>query len=141
MSTIKDGSDAERFLRTLHERCWLAGLGWLMVGAAGQLLDRSIIDRMVGGPERLVFEGGPVLAPPLVQDKESRRPIAVEGAVLDTLAMCPPLTLVERARLKELKARERARLAPEDGQGARQFRRRGGQQAGRAAPACRCAPQ
>ena len=111
--TIKDGSDAERFLRTLHESCWLAGLGWLMVGAAGQLLDRSIIDRMVGGPERLVFEGGPVLAPPLVQDKESRRPITVEGATLDTLAMCPPLTLVERAQLNELKARERARLAPE----------------------------
>ena len=139
--TIKDGSDAERFLRTLHERCWLAGLGWLMVGAAGQLLDRSIVDRMVGGPERLVFEGGPVLAPPLVQDKESRRPIAVEGATLDTLAVCPPLTIVERAQLNELKARERARLAPEDGQGARQFRGRGGQQTGRRAPACRCAPQ
>ena len=30
-------------------------------------------------PERLVFEGGPVLVPPLQQDKESRRPIAVDG--------------------------------------------------------------
>src|ERR1700712_88962 len=54
---VKDSSDIERFLKTLHERCWLAGFAWLMVGAGGQLLDRSIVDRMVGAPERLVFEG------------------------------------------------------------------------------------
>jgi hypothetical protein len=40
--TIKDGSDAVRFLKTLHARCWLAGYGWMNVGAAGQLLERSI---------------------------------------------------------------------------------------------------
>ena len=57
-----------------HERCWLAGFGWMMVSASGALLERSILDRTVGGAERLVFEGGPVLAPPLKQDKESRRP-------------------------------------------------------------------
>ena len=60
-----------------------------------------------------MFEGGPVLVPPLQQDKESRRPISVDGAVLDTLAACPPLTIVEQSRLDELKARERERLAPE----------------------------
>ena len=84
-----------------------------MVSRSGALLERSIVDRMVGGPERLVFEGGPVLVPPLQQDKASRRPIAVAGVVLDTLAACPPLTIVEQARLDELKARERERLAPE----------------------------
>jgi hypothetical protein len=110
---VKDGTDSERFLTTLHERCWLAGFGWMMVGEGGTALERSIVDRMVGGPERLVFEGGPVLAPPLVQDKASRRPIAVDGAVLDTVAMCPPLSIVERSRLEEMKARERERLAPE----------------------------
>jgi hypothetical protein len=103
-TVVKDGSDVERFLKTLHERCWLAGLGWLMVGAGGQLLDRSIIDRAVFGPERLVFEGGPILNPPLQQDRESRRPIAVEGDVLDSKVACPPLSTVELARLKELKA-------------------------------------
>ncbi len=109
----KDGTDSERFLRALHDRCWLAGFGWMMVGAGGTLLDRSIVDRMVGGPERLVFEGGPILVPPLQQDKASRRPIAVDGVALDTVAVCPPLSIVERARLDELKARERERLAPE----------------------------
>jgi hypothetical protein len=109
----KDGADSERFLRALHDRCWLAGFGWMMVSTSGALLERSIVDRMVGGPERLVFEGGPVLVPPLQQDKESRRPIAVDGVLLDTMAVCPPLSIVERARLDELKARERERLAPE----------------------------
>jgi len=52
-----DGSDVERFLKDLHDRSWLLGLGWHMIGGAGQLLDRSIVDRMVGFGERLCFEG------------------------------------------------------------------------------------
>ena len=46
---VQDGADSERFLRALHDRCWLAGLGWMMVSASGALLERSIVDRMVGG--------------------------------------------------------------------------------------------
>jgi hypothetical protein len=110
---VKDGADTRRFLKALHDRCWLAGFGWMMVGAGGIALERSIIDRMVGGPERLVFEGGPILVPPLVQDKESRRPTAVEGITLDTAGICPSLTIVEGTRLNDLKARERDRLAAE----------------------------
>jgi hypothetical protein len=45
---VSEGSDIERFLYTLHDRTWLAGLGWYMVGVGGQLLERSIIDRMGG---------------------------------------------------------------------------------------------
>jgi hypothetical protein len=108
---VCDGTDIERFLRVLHERCWLAGYGWHMVGAGGQLLDRSIVDRMVGAPERLVFEGPPVLVPPLEQDAASRRPVAIAGNLLDTLASCPPLTVAETAALRELKARSAHRLA------------------------------
>jgi hypothetical protein len=64
---ILDGSDTKRALHSLHDRCVLSDLGWFMVGAAGQLLERSIIDRMVYAAERLVFEGPPILAPPLAQ--------------------------------------------------------------------------
>ena len=110
---VQDGTDVERFLRALHDRCWLAGLGWMMVGDAGQLLERSVIDRMVGRPERLVFEGGPVLEPPLQQDRESRRPVPVDGDALDTIAACPSLSIVETAKLDELRARARQRLKPE----------------------------
>jgi hypothetical protein len=110
---VRDGVDIERFLKTLHARCWLAGFGWMMAGAAGQLLERSIVDRMVGVPERLVFEGPPVLEPPLQQEPECRRPIVSEGEALDTIAACRPLTIVETAKLKELRAREANRLASE----------------------------
>jgi hypothetical protein len=39
--TVQDGTDIDRFLKTLHAHCWLAGLGWMMVGRGGQLLERS----------------------------------------------------------------------------------------------------
>jgi hypothetical protein len=45
---VRDGDDIERFLKSLHERRWLAGFGRFIVGAGSQLLERSIIDRMVG---------------------------------------------------------------------------------------------
>jgi hypothetical protein len=111
--TIADGADAVRFLKTLHARCWLVGLGWFNVGAAGQLLERSIIDRMVGAPERLVFEGPPTLVSPLVQDAAARRPTVVAGGVLDTVAGCPPLTVLEQDAFDRLRAQAKLRLAPE----------------------------
>src|SRR5262252_2803230 len=36
-------------------------------GLRGQLLERSIVDRMVGAAERFVFEGAPILVDPLAQ--------------------------------------------------------------------------
>jgi hypothetical protein len=118
---VRDGLDVERFLKTLHARCWLAGLGWLMVGVGGQLLERSIVDRVVGTPERLVFEGAPVLDPPLAQDETSRRPAVSEGGPLDTLFACPPLTILEQAMLRELRAKEAARLAPDSAKAKKTF--------------------
>ncbi len=110
---VRDGADIERFLKALHARCWLAGLGWMMVSAGGQLLERSLVDRMVGRPERLIFEGPPVLDAPLAQDTSGRKPVVTEGAALDTITACPPLSIVEQSRLRDLLARETHRLAPE----------------------------
>jgi hypothetical protein len=106
----RNGADSERFLRALHERCWLAGFGWYIVSASGQLLERSIIDRMVGPGERLVFEGPPILDPPLTQDSGARKPKAFPGDPLDTMAACPPVTVVETSRLREIKTKARALL-------------------------------
>jgi hypothetical protein len=111
--SVGDGGDVERFLKVLHDRCWLLGFGWFMVGAGGQLLERSIVDRMVGAAERLIFEGAPILDPPLGQDRDSRRPVPFDGEALDTIAACPPLSIVETAKLRELKAKRAHRLAPE----------------------------
>jgi hypothetical protein len=111
--SVKDGTDIDRFLRAFHVRCWLAGFGWMMVSRSGALLERSLVDRMVGGPERLVFEGAPILIKPLQQDQDSRRPVAVDGELLDTSTLFPPLTIVETANYEQLKAKEEHRLAPE----------------------------
>jgi hypothetical protein len=118
---VRDGADVERALRTLHDRCWLAGLGWMMVGAAGQLLERSIVDRMVGAGERLVFEGPPVLQPPLVQDTASRRPQARDGAALDSLTAIPDLSPLERVPLERMKAEAARQLALERAEARREF--------------------
>ena len=110
---VTNGADIERFLWTMHDRCWLGGFGWYLVGRAGQLLERSVVDRMVGSPERLVFEGAPVLDPPLAQDQESRRALTYDGTPLNTLGACAPLTVVEKARLHDLRAKDAHRLAPD----------------------------
>jgi hypothetical protein len=110
---VTDGSDIERFLGDLHARCWLVGLGWYVVGVAGHLLERSIVDRVVGTPERLVFEGPPVLDPPLVQDQARRRPVATAGGLLDTMTACPPLSIVEQTWFRALLAKNAERIRPE----------------------------
>lgn len=100
---VKDGGDIDRFLKALHDRCWLNGFGWHMVGKAGQLLDRSIVDRMVGSGERLCFEGAPRLVAPLAQDQTKRQPAAFDGVAIDTVRAGPPLSKYERHRLAEAK--------------------------------------
>ncbi len=107
---VQDGEDIERFLKVLHDRCWLHGLGWMMVGASGQLLNRSIVDRSVFAAERLVFEGAPILEAPVVQDVALRVPQVSGEHAVDTVAACRSLTIVENAKLKDLHAAERHRL-------------------------------
>jgi RecA-family ATPase len=110
---ILDGADAERFLTTLHQRCWLAGYGWIMISEAGTMLERSIVDRFVHASERLIFEAPPILKKPLVQDAGSRRPIATKGEVIDTAAICPDLTEDEQEQFDKLLADAREKMKPE----------------------------
>ena len=110
---IVDGADIERTLKTLHDRCWLHGFGWMMVGAGGQLLNRSIVDKSVYAPERLVFEGPPVMVSPLAQDRARRKPRVYDGPPLDTREDVRSLTIVETAELKRLQEKEVHRLKPE----------------------------
>jgi hypothetical protein len=118
---VKDGTDIPRFLDTLHARCWLAGFGWIMLGEAGQFLKRAIVDRSVGAPERLVFEGPPILVPPLAQDAEARRPMPIDGEALDTLEACPPLTKAQQKELNALYAAAEKRMAGEQARVRREY--------------------
>jgi hypothetical protein len=100
---VQDGGDIARFLKDLHERCWLNGLGWHLIGRAGQLLERSIVDRMVGFGERLCFEGAPLIVPPLAQDPAKRVPEAFEGAPIDSAWAVPRVSEYERHRVQQAK--------------------------------------
>jgi hypothetical protein len=107
---VVDAADIPRFLSDLHDRLWLAGLGWGMVSAGGSFLERSLVDRTVGSPERLIFEGPPIIEPPLEQAPRPTR--AQDGDILDTKTACPPLTGAEKAEVQKLKDAERDRLKP-----------------------------
>jgi hypothetical protein len=118
---VRDHADSGRFLKTLHERCWLAGFGWMMVGAGGQMLERSIVDRMVGSAERLVFKGGPILVEPLAQSAQARQPSVIDGDWLDSKTACPPLTVLEKVELAELHAKAKQQIAGESAKAREEF--------------------
>jgi len=108
-----DAADIPRATKVLHQRLWLAGYGWHWLGKVGQILERSIVDQSVGSPERLVFEGPPVLQPPLVQSAKDRKPVVVEGDVVDTKIAIPDLTPAENSRLLRMLASSKRALKPE----------------------------
>jgi hypothetical protein len=107
---VHDGGDIERFLKDLHDRCWLHGFGWHLIGGAGQLLDRSIVDRMVAFGERLCFEGAPDIVPPLAQDEAMRMPVAIEGSSIRSDHAVLPLSENERYRVNEAKENSKKAL-------------------------------
>jgi hypothetical protein len=107
---VQDGADIPRFLEALYQRVWLAGFGWGVPSRSGAFFERSLVDRSVGAPQRLVFEGAPTLQRPLCQDKAARTPTVVDGEVIDTRVVCPDLTVEERATLATLLTAERERL-------------------------------
>ena len=108
---VADGADIERYLNDFHDRLWLAGWGWGMCSAAGSFLERSLVDKAVGSPERLIFEAPPIILPPLEQ--APRLAEAVDGDILNTATACPPLTSAERAEVEKFKDAERTRLKPD----------------------------
>ena len=110
---VEDGADIPRALAALSDRLWLNGCGWLHVGAAGQILTRSIVDASVGSPERLVFEGAPIVEPPLAQNLDARRAIATPGIAVDTRRVLPPLSASECGQLEQIRGAERRRIDSE----------------------------
>jgi hypothetical protein len=110
---VQDGSDIGRATLAFHARAWLHGFGWMMLGAVGQMLDRSLIDASVRHPERLCFEGPPEIIPPLAQDTTLRACRVTEGETIDTRMMFPDLTANERQQVEDVKAAMRRALEPQ----------------------------
>ena len=109
-----DVSDSARFLRALQARAIRAGLGWGMIMGRGRFGVRSVIDIMVGSPERLAFEGKALIVPPAAQDTGEREAVAYDGAMIDTRAVCPDPTPEEVREVAALIEAERRRLKPEE---------------------------
>lgn len=66
---VEDVSQSAEILKTLSQRAWAEGLGWIKLGKTGSRLNCSIIDTSVGSPERMVFE-----VPPILYDGLTRKP-------------------------------------------------------------------
>lgn len=121
---VNGAGDIERFLRNLDDRRRLDGLGWHLIGNARQLLDRSLVDRIVVYSERLCFEGAPIIEPPLAQDPSKCVPEAFEGGTIDTRLVVPRLMEYERHRVGKAKTASAEALGK--AAGVRPFGRRGG---------------
>lgn len=65
---VSDVAKSREYLDILMARAWEAGLAWFAVSKSGALLERSIIDAAVGGPERLIFTAAPELGPGVYRD-------------------------------------------------------------------------
>lgn len=111
---VQDAAAIEQALNILHDRAWGHGLAWFAVTTNGSLVERSIVDRMVGQANRLVFETNATVVAPIMQDLRQRQPVVTEGGVLDIAAAIPPLTPDEQSRLQEQKSRDSWRIRPEE---------------------------
>ena len=79
---VKNALDIPRYMETLGKRLFLAGLGRIEISKAGSILKRTIIDLVVGSPERLDFVAGAVCEDGLVQKLPD--PVVKNGAMIDT---------------------------------------------------------
>ena len=80
---IADQRQSKSVLQLIHDRCWEAGYGFFALSTDGKLLERSLVDTAVHGPERLVFEATPTVLPPLT--KRHIPDEVLRGGVLDSL--------------------------------------------------------
>lgn len=105
---IDDASKSKDALNALQERAWAQGLAWITLSKSGAQLVRSIVDVAVGSPERLIFEAGPILQPPLT--RKSRSSIVQDGKPpIATPALAPDLLSIATTA----QAQARTAIAPE----------------------------
>jgi len=77
--------DVDKFRDNLWYSCWAKGFGAIKLAADGSILPRTIFDKAVFSPERLVFETAPELEKGLVQEKIDA--LYVEGSIFDVSQM------------------------------------------------------
>jgi len=78
---VDDLSKSPDLMTAIYKKLWLAGHGGIVLNAAGAPLDRSLVDRAVASPERLVFETAPALHDGLERRVPETR--VIEGDILN----------------------------------------------------------
>lgn len=73
--------DVDTFKNNLWYSCWAKGYGAIKLASDGSVLSRTVFDKAVFSPERLIFESAPNLDDDLIQEKTT--PYYNKGVVLD----------------------------------------------------------
>jgi hypothetical protein len=101
-----DVSQIDLWSKALYAKAIGDGLGHIKVSKAGVMLDRTILDKSVFLPERIVYEAGAQLGEGLDQDRPD--PIYHPGDRLDTGAFTKLTVRAEAAYKRELKRLRKA---------------------------------
>lgn len=86
---VEKATDIPRYLSVVGKHLFLDGLGRIEFSRAGSLLQRTLVDLVVGSPERLDFIAGAVCEDGLIQ--KLPEPVVHNGEMLDTSTL-PDLT-------------------------------------------------
>ena len=122
---VPDASLIPQIGEELFMRLWIGGHGRVIVGEAGQLLVRSVIDVSVYQPERLFFEAAPHLGNPHLKHRKIQ-PKEVETTFYRGSRYFNPYTpdgigAVDRALYAEMVEAEKRKLKPQAAKKQRAF--------------------
>ncbi len=73
----------ERYWRVLFKKLWLAGHGHLFITKDGKMLPRTVFDKAILSPERLLFEAGASLGEGLTQKRPPAEYFESNGGALN----------------------------------------------------------
>jgi hypothetical protein len=108
--TLDDGTKIPEIGNLVAARSWLKGYGRFDISKSGALLQRTLFDEAVDGPERLVFEAKAVIG---VSLKQLPRPSKHwPGGILRT-SNIKGLSVAEKSRVETLKLEAKAAKQPE----------------------------
>ncbi|MEY8140965.1 VapE domain-containing protein [Falsihalocynthiibacter sp. CO-5D18] len=107
---VLDAGDIPRTLEALHIRMCLTGSSAHKVSRSGAFIPRSFVDQQLAVPSQPIYIRAHVTAP-VTQVKEYLLRVGAE--MIDTRAVVPDLSDVEREQYATHLKDERARLAPE----------------------------
>jgi len=102
---VEHAADIPRAGRVIADRCWLHGLGFILVGDDGKRHHRGLFDSAMFEAARLDFIGGAICEAPLRQDRGSPVNFGGEG-LLDTYAAFPDLSEAEKILVATTKKQE-----------------------------------